>query len=138
MEEMKNLLDPNGRTPEVEIEKHKMMLTSADVHYPGELVSGCHMLEKCIDVATSLSIRRDNGDGSMCASIKADVVYSGHCGDTVEIIVKSLKDGKRSRVYAFEMYKLIEFDNKKYCAAVLEEPKLMVKGEVTLVVEKAR
>lgn len=138
MEEMRNLLGDNGNTPDVQIERLRMLIGNDDIHYAGGLMSGCRMIEKCVDAATVLCIRRDNGDGSMCANVKADVLASGHCDDTIEVVVKSIKDGKRSRVYAFEMYKLIEFDLEKYWYTVLEEPKLMVKGEVTLIVEKAR
>lgn len=138
MEEMRALLGENGNTPEVQVERLRMLIGNDDIHYAGGLMSGCRMLEKCVDAATVLCIRRDNGDGSMCANIKADVFCSGCCDETIEIVVKSVKDGRRSRVYAFEMYKLIEFDVKTYWYKVLEEPKLMVKGEVTLVVEKER
>lgn len=138
MEEMRNLLGENGSSPEVQVERLRMLVGNDDIHYAGGLMSGCRMLEKCVDAATILCIRRDNGDGSMCANIKADVFASGACDDTIEIVVKSVKDGKRSRVYAFEMYKLIEFDLATYWYKVLDEPLLMVKGEVTLVVKKER
>lgn len=138
MENLREFLSENVESANVKVDKLRKMITMDDIHYPQELISGCHMLEMCVDAATMLCIRRDHGDGSMCAHIDADVIASGHCGDTVEIVVKAVKDGKRSRVYAFEMYKMIEFDKDAYWYNVLEEPILMVKGEVTLVVEKAR
>ena len=43
--------------------KFRMSFGGEDMHYPGEMISGCKLMEKCIDCVTELSNLRDNGDG---------------------------------------------------------------------------
>lgn len=34
--------------------KFKMSINGEDMHYPGEMISGCKLMEKCIDCCTEL------------------------------------------------------------------------------------
>ena len=54
--------------------------------------------------------------------------------DAVEIVVWLIKQGTRSRLYGYEMYKTSEYNQKTLRSEVFDEPILTVKGDVTFVV----
>lgn len=117
--------------------KFRMSIGGEDVHYPGEMVSGCKLMEKCIDCVTELSNIRDNGDGGYFVHTDASILRPVHMLDAVEIIVWLIKHGTRSRIYGYEMYKTSEYDGDTDRSEVFDEPIMVVKGETTFVVDEA-
>ncbi|MCQ4636455.1 hypothetical protein NE619_06920 [Anaerovorax odorimutans] len=115
----------------------RMSINGEDMHYPGEMISGCKLMEKCIDCVTELCNIRDNGDGGLFVHTEADILRSVHMLDAVEIIVWLIKQGTRSRVYGYEMYKTSEYNQKTDRSEVFDEPVLTVKGKTTFVVDEA-
>lgn len=115
--------------------KFRLSFGAEDMHYPGEMISGCKLVEKCIDCCTEMCNIRDNGDGGLIVHIESDIIKSVHVLDAVEIICWSVKDGSRSRLYGFEMYKTSEYDHETDRSNVLDEPELTVKGSVVFVVD---
>lgn len=115
--------------------KFKLSFGAEDLHYPGEMISGCKLMEKCIDCCTEMCNIRDNGDGGLIVHTDADILNSVHVLDAVEIICWSIKDGSRSRVYGYEMYKTSEYDGETDRSTVFDEPVLAVKGTVVFVVD---
>lgn len=113
--------------------KFKMSINGEDMHYPGEMISGCKLMEKCIDCCTELSNIRDNGDGGLFVETKANILRPVHMLDAVEIIVWLIKEGTTSRVYGYEMYKTSEYDKVTDLSEVFDEPVLTVKGDVVFV-----
>lgn len=134
MGEMRQNLNDFQKGMDVKMEKFRFLMGTEDAHYPGEMISGCKLLEKCIDCATSLSIKRDKGDGSLFVHTEGDILRPVHICDVVEVIAWSIKDGKRSREYGFEMYKLSEYDPKTDLSEQFDIPPLTVKGKVVMVV----
>ena len=56
--------------------------------------------------------------------------------DAVEIIVWLIKQGSRSRLYGYEMYKTSEYDIEADRSEVFDDPILVVKGDTTFVVDE--
>lgn len=116
--------------------KFRMSFGGEDTHYPGEMISGCKLMEKCIDGCTELSNLRDNGDGGYFVHTEADILTPVHMLDAVEIVVWLIKQGSRSRLYGYEMYKTSEYDQETDRNIVFDEPVLTVKGNTTFVVDE--
>ena len=55
--------------------------------------------------------------------------------DAVEVICWVIKDGSRSRLFGYEMYKTSEYDIETDRSTVFDEPVLAVKGTVVFVVD---
>ena len=117
--------------------KFRMSINGEDMQYPGEMISGCKLMEKCIDCVTELSNIRDDGDGGLFVHTEANILKPVHMLDAVEIIVWLVKHGSRSRVYGYEMYKTSEYNQETDRSEVFDEPVLVVKGDTTFVVDEA-
>ena len=114
--------------------KFRTSIHGEDMHYPGEMISGCKLMEKCIDCCTELSNIRDGGDGGLFVRTEGNILRPVHMLDAVEIVCWLKKQGNRSRVYGYEMYKTSEYDHKTDRSEVFDEPVLTVKGDVTFVI----
>ena len=102
--ERRDLLTVVKKGAEVTELKFRCSIHGEDMHYPGEMISGCKLMEKCIDCVTELSNIRDNGDGGLFVHTQASILKPVHMLDAVEIVVWLVKQGSRSRVYGYEMY----------------------------------
>lgn len=134
--ERRDLLTVVKKGAEVTELKFRCSLHGEDMHYPGEMISGCKLMEKCIDCVTELSNIRDNGDGGLFVHTQASILKPVHMLDAVEIVVWLVKQGSRSRVYGYEMYKTSEYDIEADRSEVFDEPVLVVKGDTTFVVDE--
>ena len=114
--------------------KFRLSIHGEDMHYPGEMISGCKLMEKCIDCCTELSNIRDKGDGGLFVRTEGNILRPVHMLDAVEIVVWLIKQGTRSRLYGYEMYKTSEYNQETLRSEVFDEPILTVKGDVTFVV----
>lgn len=133
--EKRNSLSKSEKGLAVKELKFRLALGAEDMHYPMEMISGCKLVEKCIDCCTELSNIRDNGDGGLVVHIDSDILHPAHVLDAVEIVCWAIKDGSRSRVYGFEMYKTSEYDIETDRSEVLEEAILVIKGTAVFVVD---
>lgn len=134
--ERRDLLTVVKKGAEVTELKFRCSIHGEDMHYPGEMISGCKVMEKCIDCVTELSNIRDNGDGGLFVHTQASILKPVHMLDAVEIVVWLVKQGSRSRVYGYEMYKTSEYDIEADRSEVFDEPVLVVKGDTTFVVDE--
>ena len=134
--ERRDLLTVVKKGAEVTELKFRCSIHGEDMHYPGEMISGCKLMEKCIDCVTELSNIRDNGDGGLFVHTQASILKPVHMLDAVEIVVWRVKQGSRSRVYGYEMYKTSEYDIEADRSEVFDEPVLVVKGDTTFVVDE--
>ena len=125
-EEKRNMLSKVEKGLGVKALKFRLSFGAEDMHYPAEMISGCKLIEKCIDCCTEICNIRDNGDGGLIVHIESDAV---------EIVCWSVEDGKRSRLYGYEMYKTSEYNQQTDRSDVLDEPALTVKGMVVFVVD---
>lgn len=116
--------------------KFRLSIHGEDMHYPGEMISGCKLMEKCIDCCTELSNIRDNGDGGLFVRTEGNILRPVHMLDAVEIVCWLIKEGNRSRLYGYEMYKTSEYNKETDRSEVFDEPILTVKGNVTFVIHK--
>lgn len=132
--EKREFLSPVEKGPQVEMLKFRGTFNGEDMHYPGEMISGAKVIERCIDCCTELSNIRDNGDGGLWVAEKASMIYPMHMLDAYEIVTWLIKQGNTSRVYGFELYKTSEYSQETDLSEVFDEPVLTVKGEVTFVV----
>ena len=99
--ERRDLLTAVKKGPDVTELKFKISIHGEDMHYPGEMISGCKLMEKCIDCVTELSNIRDNGDGGLFVHTQASILKPVHMLDAVEIIVWLVKQGSRSRSVSY-------------------------------------
>jgi len=107
-------------------------------HYSNYMYSGPQILQYAIDALTDLTVRRDNGDGSMLANVNANFRASLFGGDTIEVVIYVEKEGKRSRTYVYQIWKIIENHREQDVFEVLEEPVLVLDGTAVCVVKKPR
>ena len=134
-EEKRNMLSKVEKGLGVKALKFRLSFGAEDMHYPAEMISGCKLIEKCIDCCTEICNIRDNGDGGLIVHIESDIVRPVHVLDAVETVWWSVEDGKRSRLYGYEMYKTSEYNQQTDRSDVLDEPALTVKGTVVFVVD---
>ena len=133
-EELRQYLSDTTTGKTVERENYKFMFGEEDCHYPGTLISGCKLLEKCVDFASAFIARRDDGLSNLFVHMDADILHSVNTCDVMEVVCQTVRDGNKSRVVAFEMYKIEEYDKEKDYFNMLEEPIICVKGQSTHVV----
>lgn len=115
--------------------KFRFSFCGEDMHYPQEMISGCKLMEKCIDCCTEMCNIRDNGDGGLIVHVESDILQSVHMLDAVEVVCWVIKDGSRSRLLGYEMYKTSEYNIDTDRSSVFDEPVLAVKGTVVFVVD---
>lgn len=134
--EKREYLSPVVKGQDVMMLKFRGTFNGEDMHYPGEMISGCKMMERCIDACTELCNIRDNGDGGLIVHTSADIMYPVHMLDAYEIICWVEKQGRLSRNIGYEMYKTSEYNQETDRSTVFEEPVLTVKGDVVFVVDE--
>lgn len=125
--------------------RFRVKVGADDCHYSRNMLAGSDLMRFVADMATDLSLRRD-GDCSMLANINVNFHESVFGGDTIEAIGWPIKEGSRSRLDGFALYKLISYyadhwDRKAdvdEVYTVLEEPVLCVSGTFTAVVKESR
>jgi acyl-CoA hydrolase len=131
--EMKDKLTETRWGKDVDYETFKFMFGQEDSHYPGSLISGSKILEKNIDFATAFLARREGGKSNLLVHADGNILHPCGVCDVLEVVCRIVKEGNTSRVVAFEMYKLQEYDKKKDFYKPCEDPMLVAKGECTCV-----
>lgn len=134
--------NPGGR--DVKETRFITKVAAYDARYPRNMLAGSDMMRFVADMATDLSLRRDN-DSSMLANMNINFHESVFGGETLEIAGWLIKEGKRSRLYGIAMYKLISYharhwDRKRDTEEsykVLDTPLLCISGTLTSVLKFA-
>jgi len=116
----------------------RVRMSSSDVHYGDDLVSGAKILELFGDVATELLIKNDGDEGLFAGYKKIDFLVPVYAGDYVEARGEITRIGNTSRDIVFEAYKVIQIrkDISDSAADFLDEHILVVRAEGTCVVKK--
>jgi len=116
----------------------RVRMSSSDIHYGGDLVSGAKILELFGDVATELLIKNDGDEGLFAGYKKIDFLVPVYAGDYIKARGEITRIGSTSRDIVFEAYKVIQArkDVSESAADYLEKPILVVKAEGTCVVKK--
>ncbi|MBU2598114.1 MAG: 3-aminobutyryl-CoA ammonia lyase [Actinobacteria bacterium] len=116
----------------------RIRMSSSDVHYGGDLVSGAKILELFGDVATELLIKNDGDEGLFAGYKKIDFLVPVYAGDYIEARGEITRIGSTSRDIVFEAYKVIQTrkDISDSAADFLDEPILVVRAKGTCVVKK--
>jgi len=116
----------------------RIRMSSSDVHYGGDLISGAKILELFGDVATELLIENDGDEGLFAGYKKIDFLVPVYAGDYIEARGEITRIGNTSRDIVFEAYKVIQTrkDISDSAADFLDEPILVVRAEGTCVVKK--
>ncbi|MFO7590995.1 MAG: hotdog fold domain-containing protein [Acidimicrobiia bacterium] len=118
--------------------RHYHRVGAEECHYNGYLLSGARLIQYVSDANAELNIRSD-GVGGLFASIKsADFLESVYAGEVLEIIVRRVHTGNRSRHHQFEIYKHIlkRFDKGRSAAEPLDPPVLVARGSTVSVIPK--
>ncbi|MFH1584035.1 MAG: hotdog fold domain-containing protein [Actinomycetota bacterium] len=116
----------------------RIRMSSSDVHYGGDLISGAKILELFGDVATELLIKNDGDEGLFAGYKKIDFLVPVYAGDYIEVRGEITRIGSTSRDIVFEAYKVIQTrkDISDSAADFLDEPILVVRAKGTCVVKK--
>ena len=141
-EGIENIAVKNPRGKEVKETRFIAKVAANDARYPRNMLAGSDMMRFVADMATDLSMRRDN-DSSLLANMNVNFHESVYGGETLEIVSWVIKEGTRSRRYGIAMYKLVSYhadhwDRKKDTGEsykVLETPLLCVSGTLTSVLK---
>lgn len=118
--------------------RHYHRVGAEECHYNGYLLSGARLIQYVSDANAELNIRSD-GVGGLFASIKtADFLESVYAGEVLEIIVRRVHKGNRSRHHEFEIYKHVvkRFDIGRSAAEPLDPPLLVARGSTISVIPK--
>jgi 3-aminobutyryl-CoA ammonia-lyase len=129
------MADPAQAIREV---RHYRRVGAEECHYNGYLMSGAHILQFASDAAGELLIRRDGEGGLLAAVEQASFHEPVYAGESLEIVVRLVGVGNRSRRMEFEVYKHLRkrFDVSLAAAEVLDPPVLVAKGTTVGVVGK--
>jgi 3-aminobutyryl-CoA ammonia-lyase len=116
--------------------RHYRRVGAEECHYNGDLMSGAHILQFASDAAGELMIRHDGEGGLLAAVEQASFHEPVYAGETLEVVVRLVRVGNRSRRIDFEVYKHIRkrFDVSLGAAEVLDPPHLVAKGSAVGVV----
>ncbi|MBI4011665.1 MAG: 3-aminobutyryl-CoA ammonia lyase [Candidatus Rokubacteria bacterium] len=127
-----------GETASTTEVRHYRRVGAEECHYNGYLMSGAHILQFVSDAGGELLIRHDGEGGLLAAVEQASFHEPVYAGETLEILVRLVKVGHRSRRMDFEVYKHIRkrFDVNLGAAEVLDPPLLVAKGTTVGVVGK--
>ena len=128
----------NSSGPEINEMRLRYKTDCSGSHYSEYMFSGPQILTFAMDALTDFSVRRDDGDGSLDANINVNFHSPLYGGDTIEQIMWVIKEGRRSRVYGFKVYKIVERIKGTDSCKVLNPPVLVCNGESTTVIKKPR
>lgn len=119
--------------------RHYRRVGAEECHYNGYLLSGAHILQFASDAAGELLIRHDGEGGLLAAIEQASFHEPVFAGETLEIVVRLVAVGNRSRRVAFEVHKHIRkrFDVSLAAAEVLDPPVLVAKGTTVAVIGRS-
>ena len=108
---------------------------SEDAHY-GTIAAGAFVMQLFGDLATEITVRRDGDEGLLRAYESVEFLAPVRPGDFLECRATLVREGKTSRTFEAEAWKVIATrqDIGESAADVLEEQILVAKATATTVV----
>src|SRR2546427_13193947 len=114
----------------------RVRVGSEDAHY-GTIAAGAFVMQLFGDLATEITIRRDGDEGLLRAYEDVEFLAPVRPGDFLECRAKLTRQGKSSRTFEAEAWKVITTrqDMGESAADVLHEPVLVARATGTTVVQ---
>lgn len=115
---------------------HRRYMDFSRAHYAGHLVDGGTLLGQYSDIATDLCVATDEHEGLFASYDKVEFLAPVRAGDVLEVVVKIVKVGNRSRRLSFHTFVVARAAANKGtgCAETLTEPLLALSAEGTVVI----
>jgi 3-aminobutyryl-CoA ammonia-lyase len=113
----------------------RLRVGSEDAHY-GTIAAGAFVMQLFGDLATEITVRRDGDEGLLRAYESVEFLNPVRPGDFLECRARLVREGKTSRTFEAEAWKVITTrqDIAESAADVLEERILVAKATATTVV----
>ncbi len=113
----------------------RLRVGSEDAHY-GTIAAGAFVMQLFGDLATEITVRRDGDEGLLRAYESVEFLSPVRPGDFLECRARLIREGKTSRTFEAEAWKVITTrqDIGESAADVLEEKVLVAKATATTVV----
>jgi 3-aminobutyryl-CoA ammonia-lyase len=113
----------------------RIRVGSEDAHY-GTIAAGAFVMRLFGDLATEITVRRDGDEGLLRAYERVEFLEPVRPGDFLECRATLVKEGRTSRTFEAEAWKVITTrqDVGESAAEVLEEPILVARATGTTVV----
>jgi 3-aminobutyryl-CoA ammonia-lyase len=114
----------------------RIRVASEDAHY-GTIAAGAYVMELFGDLATEVTVRRDGDEGLLRAYESVEFLSPVRPGDFLECRARLVREGKSSRTFEAEAWKVISCrqDLGESAADVLTEPVLVARAVGTTVVQ---
>ena len=114
----------------------RVRVGSEDAHY-GTIAAGAFVMQLFGDLATEITVRRDGDEGLLRAYESVEFLAPVRPGDFLECRARMIREGKTSRTFAAEAWKVVTTrqDLGESAADVLEEPVLVARAVGTTVVQ---
>ena len=114
----------------------RVRVGSEDAHY-GTIAAGAFVMQLFGDLATEITIRRDGDEGLLRAYEDVEFLAPVRPGDFLECRARLTRQGKSSRTFEAEAWKVITTRQEvgESAADVLHEPVLVARATGTTVVQ---
>ena len=114
----------------------RIRVGSEDAHY-GTIAAGAFVMQLFGDLATEITVRRDGDEGLLRAYESVEFLAPVRPGDFLECRAKLIREGRTSRTFEAEAWKVITTrqDLGESAADVLEERVLVARAIGTTVVQ---
>jgi len=114
----------------------RVRVGSEDAHY-GTIAAGAFVMQLFGDLATEITVRRDGDEGLLRAYENVEFLAPVRPGDFLECRAKLIREGRTSRTFEAEAWKVITTrqDLGESAADVLEERVLVARAVGTTVVQ---
>jgi len=114
----------------------RVRVGSEDAHY-GTIAAGAFVMQLFGDLATEITVRRDGDEGLLRAYENVEFLAPVRPGDFLECRAKLIREGRTSRAFEAEAWKVITTrqDLGESAADVLEERVLVARAIGTTVVQ---
>jgi 3-aminobutyryl-CoA ammonia-lyase len=113
----------------------RVRVGSEDAHY-GTIAAGAFVMQLFGDLATELTVRRDGDEGLLRAYEGVEFLAPVKPGDFLECRARIVKEGRTSRTFEAEAWKVIttRYDLHESAADLLNQPVMVAKATGTTVV----
>src|SRR5712691_12146398 len=114
----------------------RIRVGSEDAHY-GTIAAGAYVMQLFGDLATEITVRRDGDEGLLRAYEQVEFLSPVRPGDFLECRARLVREGKSSRTFEAEAWKVIEtrYDIAESAADLVDEKRLVARATGTTVVQ---
>jgi len=115
----------------------RLRVGSEDAHY-GTIAAGAFVMQVFGDLATEITVRRDGDEGLLRAYESVEFLEPVRPGDFLECRAKIVREGRTSRTFEAEAWKVITTrqDIGESAADVMGQPVLVARATGTTVVQR--